>query len=145
MRQIVYLCLSVLLTLGVTSAQSDSEAIEQVLNEQAAAWNRGDIEGYMKGYWNSPETLFLSGGKITAGYQKVLERFKQSYDTKEKMGRLNFEEVSVRMLSPQTALVHGMWVLHRRVDQPWGRFTLVFERKQGGWKITHDHTSSGDE
>ncbi|MBM4168687.1 MAG: DUF4440 domain-containing protein [Ignavibacteria bacterium] len=145
MTRRLQLLVLMLLSLTVVRAQSDSELILEVLNNQATAWNRGDIEGYMKGYWNSHETLFLSGGKLTAGYQQVLERFKKSYDTKDKMGKLSFEEVTVRMLSANAALVHGMWVLHRRVDQPWGRFTLIFERKQGDWKITHDHTSSGDE
>ncbi len=145
MRRILPFFALMILPLAAGRAQSDSELILQVLNDQAAAWNRGDIEGYMKGYWNSLETLFLSGGNVTAGYQQVLQRYKKSYDTKEKMGKLSFEEVNVRMLSPSVAVVHGMWVLHRRVDQPWGRFTLIFERKQGDWKITHDHTSSGDE
>ena len=33
-------------------------AVRAVLDAQVAAWNRGDVEGYMDGYWRSEETVF---------------------------------------------------------------------------------------
>lgn len=119
--------------------------IRNVLEAQVEAWNRGDIEGYMQGYWNSDSTEFLSGGSILRGWKNVLERYKKSYGTREKMGRLEFGELTIRMLSSTTAVAHGVWKLFRASDQPWGRFTLIVEKKKEGWRITHDHTSSTSE
>ncbi len=125
-------------------AQSDDLVIRKVLTDQVAAWNNGDIEEYMKGYWNSGETVFLSGGNITHGYQEVLARYKKTYSDREKMGILGFDDLNVRMIGQDAAVVRGIWKLTRTNDTPWGRFTLIFERKKEGWRITHDHTSSAD-
>jgi beta-aspartyl-peptidase (threonine type) len=125
-------------------AVSQEKAIEKILLDQAAAWNAGDIDGYMKGYWNSDSTIFLSGGNLTRGFSGVLSRYKKSYDTREKMGKLEFDELKVRMLTPSLGVVTGVWRLHRAGDMPWGRFTLLVERKPEGWRIIHDHTSSAN-
>jgi beta-aspartyl-peptidase (threonine type) len=124
------------------SAQTDEEQITKVLTDQVAAWNAGNIETYMEGYWKSDSTVFNSGGSLTKGWNEVLTRYKKTYGTKEKMGRLEFGELKIRMLSSGAAVAMGMWKLHRAQDEPWGRFTLIVERKPEGWKITHDHTSS---
>lgn len=134
--------LVLLVASSIAFAQSDEEAIRKVLVDQVEAWNKGDIDSYMKGYWNSEETVFLSGGNITRGYREVLARYKKTYATKEKMGMLEFEELKVRMIGADAAIVSGIWRLIRKSDKPWGRFTLIVERKKEGWRITHDHTSS---
>lgn len=119
--------------------------IHAVLQDQVEAWNRGDIEGYMQGYWKSDSTVFVSGSSILYGWKNVLERYKRSYGTKEKMGRLEFHELTIRAVSPTVAIAHGVWKLYRATDAPWGRFTLILEKKQEGWRITHDHTSTAKE
>lgn len=138
------LCCALLLGNGRLFSQDlrDEADIRSVLERQEAAWNRGDVEGYMTGYWNSDSTVFVSGGTMTRGYREVLARYKKSYDTPEKMGTLNFRSVVVRLLSPNAAVVSGIWELARKSDRPWGRFTLILEKKSEGWRITHDHTSS---
>jgi len=123
-------------------AQSDFQLIHRLLTDQVDAWNRGDIDGYMKGYWNSDSTEFVSGGDVVRGYREVLTRYHRSYSTREKMGKLEFEELVIRKISSAAAIATGIWQLHRAYDQPWGRFTLVIEKKPEGWRITHDHTSS---
>lgn len=128
--------------LSPAQAQSDFQLIHRLLTDQVEAWNRGDIEGYMKGYWNSDSTEFVSGGNLLRGYRKVLERYRKSYGTREKMGKLEFDDLTIRKLSPTAAIATGIWRLHRAADRPWGRFTLVIEKKPEGWRITHDHTSS---
>jgi ketosteroid isomerase-like protein len=120
----------------------DKSAIRAVLNSQAAAWNRGDLEGYMDGYDRSPKTEFVGGDSITRGWQEVLDRYKKRYDTREKMGTLAFSEIEITMLSKNAALVLGRWRLKRASDQPNGTFTLLFRKKKNGWKIVHDHSSS---
>ena len=129
---------------GCVRAQTDMEQIRNVMAEQVEAWNRGDIESFMKGYWNSDSTVFNSGGNVQRGYNQVLARYKQTYGTKEKMGRLEFSYLEVRKISPTAAVAMGVWKLYRSTDQPWGRFTLIIERKPEGWRITHDHTSSAE-
>jgi beta-aspartyl-peptidase (threonine type) len=99
----------------------------------------------MLGYWKSDSTVFTSGGTITRGYQEVLSRYKKRYDTPKSMGQLEFRDMVIQSLSPRIALVMGIWELHRESDKPWGRFTLVVEKKTEGWRITNDHTSSASE
>jgi uncharacterized protein (TIGR02246 family) len=117
-------------------------AIRAVLDAQAAAWNRGELENYMDGYARSPDTVFVSGDRVTRGWQTVLERYKKGYDSREKMGVLTFSDVEITMLSKDAAIVLGRWHLQRTKDEPHGRFTLLFRKTSAGWKIVHDHTSS---
>lgn len=116
-------------------------AIRAVMDSQAAAWNRGDIDGFMEGYWKSDETLFLSGDSVTRGWQTVLDRYKRNYSSREKMGTLAFTELEVKPVNDEMAIVIGRWQLTRASDSPGGRFTLIFRRLPEGWRITHDHTS----
>lgn len=132
----------IVLLVSVACAQTDEQAIRSVLDSQVQAWNRGDVEGYMKGYWNSDETSFVSGGAVTKGYANVLARYKKAYGSREKMGMLAFEDLHIRTLSSSSAVATGMWRLKRTNDSPWGRFTLMIEKKPEGWRIVYDHTSS---
>jgi len=117
-------------------------AIRAVLDAQAAAWNRGDLEGYMDGYDRSPNTEFVSGDRINRGWQAVLDRYKKSYDSREKMGVLTFSELEITVLSKDAALVLGRWRLKRANDEPHGTFSLLFRKTKAGWRIVHDHSSS---
>jgi len=127
--------------LGQANQSNSESAIRAVIDAQREAWNRGDIEGYMDGYERSPETSFLSGDNLTKGWQTVLDRYKTKYDTREKMGVLSFSDLEIRMLSNDSALVTGRWMLKRAGDEPHGRFSLIFRRTKNGWRIIHDHTS----
>lgn len=118
------------------------QAIQAVLNAQRDAWNKGDIEGYMDGYDRSDNTVFVSGDSVTHGWKTVLERYQKGYDTREKMGQLTFSDLDIRVLSKDTVVVIGRWLLKRSSDEPHGRFTLIFKNTKTGWRIIHDHTSS---
>jgi uncharacterized protein (TIGR02246 family) len=120
-------------------------AVRAVLDAQVQAWNRGDVEGYMEGYERAETTTFVSGDSVTRGWQTVLERYQRSYDTREKMGTLEFTELDIKPLGPFYAQAAGRWKLTRAGDAPAGRFTLIFRRTDRGWRITHDHTSSAPE
>jgi len=113
-----------------------------VLHGQAEAWNRGDIDGYMEGYWNSDSLLFTSGGKMQRGYAATLEKYRKSYPDTARMGTLIFSGCEVHLLSSDAAWVFGRWSLTREKDNPHGVFTLLFRKFKDGWKIIHDHTSS---
>ena len=134
-----------LMFFGSTLAQSNNKtqtAIRAVLDAQAGAWNRGDVEGYMEGYDRSPNTEFVGGDSITRGWQQVLERYKKNYDSREKMGALTFSDLEIQVLSQDAALVLGRWRLKRANDEPHGTFTLLFRKTKAGWRIVHDHSSS---
>lgn len=127
---------------GQTTGDSiTTHQILSVLQVQADAWNRGDIEGYMQGYWKSDSLVFTSGSKIQRGWQATFDKYKKSYDTKEKMGVLKFSQLEVTLLSPTSAWVLGHWELERKDDRPGGVFTLILRKFSGGWKVIHDHTS----
>ena len=118
--------------------------IESVLRAQTEAWNRGDIDGFMNGYWRSEKTVFVSGDEVTRGWQNVLDRYKKKYFDRAKMGTLTFSNLEIAGLSNDSAVVLGSWKLKldRTNDQPHGRFTLIFRRFPEGWRIVHDHTSA---
>lgn len=134
--------------LGVASSalaavQTDAASeIRTVLTAQQEAWNRGDIEAFMNGYWRSEETVFVSGDDVTRGWQKVLDRYKKKYSDRAKIGTLTFSDLEITPLSAEAAVALGAWKLERAQDQPHGRFTLIFRRFPEGWRIVHDHTSA---
>ena len=117
-----------------------SDEIVAVMNAQSAAWNRGDIEGFMQGYWNSDRLVFVSS-RVTRGWRQTLENYKRSYPTKQAMGALTFSDLEVTVLSKDAAVVLGSWSLQRANDNPKGKFTLIFRKLKEGWRIVHDHTT----
>jgi uncharacterized protein (TIGR02246 family) len=137
---------AIVLLLGSSSrfyGQSDTSAIRHVLDDQVAAWNRGDIDAFMQGYKDSPDTTFI-GKTLRRGWQQVLERYKQSYSTKEAMGTLTFSDLDVRPLGADYAVATGRYHLTRTDaggGDATGIFSLVWEKTAQGWKIILDHTS----
>ncbi len=128
---------------GACAQEGEKSAIRSLLAAQVDAWNRGDLEGFMAGYWNSPDLSFYSGGKVTHGWQPTLERYRQKYQGEGKeMGKLDFFDLRVDILAPDAAFVRGHWHLRMKGgDEPEGLFTLILRKFPGGWKIIHDHTS----
>ncbi len=129
-------------------AQSDKQkkqiekSVLGVMNTQVAAWNKGDIDGFMEGCWKSEKMTFVSGNNVSFGWQAALDNYKKGYDSREKMGTLSFSEIDVMVLSKEAAYVRGRWTLKREKDKPTGLFTLIFRDTDDGWKVVHDHTSS---
>ncbi len=121
--------------------EKKSAEIRRVMDAQVTAWNNGDIDGFMRGYWNSPDLVFVSGVNVTRGWQPTLERYKKNYDSRAKMGTLTFSDLEFNVLSKDSATVLGSWSLAGVKDNPHGKFTLIFRKFRDGWKIIHDHTS----
>jgi uncharacterized protein (TIGR02246 family) len=118
------------------------KAIQQVLDDQDAAWNKGDLDGFMKGYWKSDKLTFFSGNDKTSGWQATLERYQKKYQGEGKeMGKLTFKDVEIELLGPDAAVVRGRFLLVRSKDKPTGLFTLILKKFPEGWRIVHDHTS----
>lgn len=129
------------LTFACFSQSKDESAIRKVMDDQAAAWNRGDIDSFMTGYWKSDKLTFVSGTDITRGWQPTLDRYKKGYDTRAKMGTLTFSDLEITMLGKDAAVVLGNWALKREKDNPSGKFTLTWRKFKEGWRIILDHTS----
>jgi ketosteroid isomerase-like protein len=140
-------CALVLLFTATVVAQNSVEAqklaIRQLLATQVDAWNRGDLVGFMAGYWKSPELSFVSGTNETRGWEPTLERYRKKYQGEGKeMGKLDFFDLRVEMLGPESAFVRGHWHLKmKNGQQPGVLFTLILRKFPDGWKIIHDHTS----
>ena len=148
MKKLIMIAAVIAIACATVTAQSERQKakilveIEQVINAQVAAWNNGDIDGFMEGYWKSDDMTFVSGNSVSKGWQAALDRYKRSYDTREKMGELLFSDTVVTVLNKNNAFVLGRFTLKRIADEPTGLFTLVFRRTKEGWKIIHDHTST---
>jgi len=125
-------------------AAASQAAIRVELDEQVAAWNRGDLKGYMKGYWHSPELTFFAGNREMSGWEAAYQRYRTAYQSKgADMGRLEFSNVRIEVLAPDAALVRGSWQLTMKdASQRRGLFTVVLRKFiPEGWRIVHDHSS----
>ena len=135
------LVLLVAIAVAAAAADSPEAAVRAVLESQVSAWNRGDLPGFVRTY--SPETIFV-GKEVTRGNAGVLERYRRSYPTRERMGTLTFTDVEVRMLGGDYASVLGRFHLRRDAANGGdadGVFTLLLKRAGGSWTIILDHTS----
>lgn len=122
-----------------TSKQSFKE-IETVLFDQQEAWNKGDIDAFMEGYWNSEELTFIGRSGVNKGWETTLANYKKGYPDKETMGKLSFEVVQLDSLSNEVYRMIGKYKLERKDDEPSGIFTLIWQLKNGKWLITSDQT-----
>jgi ketosteroid isomerase-like protein len=125
-------------------AVANEAEIRAVIEAQAAAWNRGDVSGYMDGYERAETTTMISGDSVTHGWQVIHDRYKKNYATPEKMGTLAFSELEIKPLSEFYANATGRWQLTRAGDTPHGRFALIFRRTNAGWRIVQDTTTSAE-
>jgi uncharacterized protein (TIGR02246 family) len=135
------LLLFVPLALGA-GEENPKEAVRKVLDAQVKAWNKGDLPGFMEGYWQAPDLTFFSGNTKTAGWQATLERYRKKYQTDKKdMGKLTFQDLEIEILGADHALVRGRFLLKMKEESSTGLFTLILRKLPRGWRIIHDHTS----
>src|SRR5689334_11267647 len=128
---------------GQDMTRSAESSVRAVLEAQVTAWNRGDLEGYMEGYWHSPDLEFYSGDTITLGWQQTLERYRRRYQGEgREMGHLDFSGLQVHTNVSNVVWVAGRWHLKMKDgSEKGGLFTLIVHKFPEGWKIIHDHTS----
>ena len=131
-------------SVSATPIEVDLEALQKILADQVAAWNAGDIDAFMTGYWNSDSLRFVSGNTERKGWQSTIERYRTTYPDRAAMGHLTFEELAFRRLSPNWATGFGRFRLKREesLGDLTGLFTLLFEKRNGRWMIVQDHTST---
>lgn len=141
MRKLSLLCILVSLPL-ILSAQGSND-LRKMLDDQTAAWNRGDLDSFMQGYWRSPDVTFFSGDKIVKGWEQTLQRYRDRYQSGGKeMGKLSFTDEKIDVLAPDAAVVTARWHLQmpdgKKLE---GLTTLLCKRMKDGWRIVHDHSS----
>jgi beta-aspartyl-peptidase (threonine type) len=130
------------LNFNSTDAATAQAEIQQLLDAQTAAWNRGDLEGFMSGYWRSPELTLSSGKECFRGWQPTLDRYQDRYrGDGHLMGQLNLGELEIELLGTDSALVRGRWHVATGQRTTNGLFTLILRKFPEGWRIIHDHTS----
>ena len=123
------------------SQDNDKKEILGILKTQTESWNRGDIDAFMHGYWESDSLKFIGKSGVTYGYKATLARYKKDYYDTAQMGKLAFDILEVKQLSPEYYFVVGKWFLKRSVGDIGGLYTLLFRRINGRWVIVVDHSS----
>ena len=136
---LTFLSLSTLLSL---SAQNkDEQAIRNILNQQSIQWNKGTLEGFMKGYWESDSLLFIGKSGVEYGYKTTLDNYKKAYPDTAAMGKLAFDILKIQQLSADYYFVLGKWMLQRTIGNQKGFYTLLFRKIKKRWVIVADHSS----
>lgn len=130
----------VVLALGSGVVMAQEAAIRQVLKQQEACWNQGNLECFMQGYWQSDSLVFVGTRGVTYGWQATIDNYQEGYPDRQTMGTLTFDLLELRPLEANTWLVLGQWSL-QRADPVSGHFTLLFQRKDERWVIVADHSS----
>ena len=128
--------------LAQTEPSADVAAVKAVLGAQEKAWNRGDLEGFMRGYLPSERLVFIGKSGLTHGWRRTLANYREAYPDKDTMGQLTFDILVVRPMGPEHMLVIGKWRLDREMkDDAEGHFSLIWQKIDGQWLIIADHSS----
>ncbi len=143
MKKLTFLTCFFLWTLTLNAqSNKDADAIMSVLNIQILAWNEGNIDQFMVGYWQSDSLMFIGKSGMTQGYQMTLDNYKKGYPDRAAMGTLKFDILKIKPLGKKHSLVVGKWHLTRpEKGDVGGHFSLVFEKIKGKWVIIADHSS----
>jgi len=133
----------VMLAMAMSLSGQTPPGLRQMLDDQTAAWNRGDLVAFMQGYWHSPEVTFFSGDTIIQGWESTLARYQNRYQSSgNEMGKLSFSDEKTEMIGADAALVTARWHLEMSDGKKLeGLTTLLCKRMNGNWKIVHDHSS----
>ena len=127
--------------IAVFSQNKDELSIRKLMEEQTIAWNKGDAEGFMNGYWKNDSLMFIGKSGITYGWVNTLNNYKKGYPDTAAMGKLSFNIISVKKISEEYYYVTGKWNLKRSIGDLSGHYTLLFEKINGAWVIIADHSS----
>jgi hypothetical protein len=143
MKKTFLLTITACLAASLLQAQAnkDEKEILDLLHRQTQAWNKGNIDEFMNGYWQNDSLMFVGKSGVTYGYQNTLNNYKKNYSDSAKMGKLFFEILKLKKLSADYYWVLGKWFLKRTIGDVGGHYTLLFQRIKGKWMIVADHSS----
>ena len=121
---------------------AEAAAIRKVIADMEAAWNRGDFEGYMRGFLN-PGVVFVSRGKFQDGWQGTLDHYIADYGgAPERRGELRFYDIRIEMLGPDAAQLISRYELIGRENPQHGINTRLMRKVGGRWVIALNHVSA---
>jgi len=135
------LLIILLLPVYLFSQSKDEKKILSILEHQTKAWNEGDFDRFMIGYYESDSLMYIGKSGVTYGYQSTLNSYKTNYAGRENMGTLTFHILHMKPLGKKHYLVVGKWSLKRTVGDVGGHYTLTFEKQKGKWVVIADHSS----
>jgi ketosteroid isomerase-like protein len=141
MRKIVLLLIILPVFFRTSGQSADEMAVKAVLANQVSAWNKGNLDEFMKTYWNNDSLLFVGHGGLTYGYLNTLNNYKKNYNDSAKMGKLFFTLLKLKKLSPDYYFVVGRWFLKRGAGDIGGIYTLLLQKIKNKWVIIVDHSS----
>ena len=141
MRKIQLCALLVFFCLAGNAQSREEKEVRNLLSIQTQAWNRGDLEGFMQTYWKSDSLMFIGKNGVKWGWQETLNNYKRGYPDTAAMGKLSFEIIQVKRLSPQYFYVVGKWMLKRTIGDVSGHYDLLLQKIRGRWYIVADHSS----
>jgi hypothetical protein len=141
MRKLLLLSILIGCCLVSPAQKNARQKILTLLDTQTQAWNRGDLEGFMKGYWENDSLRFIGKSGITYGYNNTLNNYKRGYPDTAAMGKLQFTILVVKKLSPRYFEVVGKWYLKRSIGDVSGHYTLLLRKINSKWVIVSDHSS----
>lgn len=141
MRKFLLMLLGIYLCNNINAQSADEQAVRQVLATQSAAWNEGNLEKFMVGYWQHDSLMFIGAKGVVYGYKNTLERYKKTYVDAASMGKLQFTLLHINPLCKNYYSVVGKWHLTRKMGDAEGHFTLIFKKINGRWLIIQDHSS----
>jgi uncharacterized protein (TIGR02246 family) len=118
------------------------EHIRARFEEGTEAWNRGDLDAYLAGYWDSEETRWISRGTIIRGVDAIRAAYKSLFDSPEKMGKFEVTDWEIEVLTDGDALVVGKWSHSAGPLVRQGVFTVHMKKLQEEWVVVTDHTSA---
>jgi len=129
---------------GIGSLSSSGKVISKLMQDQVDSWNNGSIDGYMQAYLHSDALKFITRKGVRQGFDSVTYHYKKSYNSKEKMGRLSFRQVSFSPIDlPESENIinaTGKWFVSHHETTDSGFFSLIWKQVGGEWKIIIDHT-----
>ena len=141
MRILLLILISILWNSTGFTQDRNARAILDLLDTQTAAWNKGDLQAFMKGYWENDSLRFIGKSGITYGWNNTLANYKRGYPDTAAMGKLNFTILVVKKLSPRYYEVVGKWYLKRSIGDASGHYTLLLRKIKRSWVIVSDHSS----
>ena len=129
-------------TLSTTERERTESAIRKVFEEGCAAWNRGDLDGYLASYWDSEKTLWISSGSLTRGKATIAAAYRRRFSMGGAMGKLSVAELEIDVLTPEDAIAVGRWTLELEGTMSQGFFTVQLRKIEGTWLFVCDHASA---
>lgn len=116
--------------------------ISQMMQVSARAWTRGDLGAFMDSYETGNVTTFVTPQGVVHGRDAIRERYAPRFAPGATHDSLSFDDVEVDLLAPDVANVIAFYRLTRGDSTTArGPTSLVMRRRDGRWRIIHDHSS----